>query len=99
MQVNQDALHRAGWYYIRDKWTAPAIEFSRSNLENEQYGRIYWAKHFMAPNGLDYDVEAFSKWFDKVVRWVRKHGKRPINSAYKPYFLPDAWSQKQREPS
>ena len=35
-------------------------------------GRIYWGKNSSAPEGLAYDVSAFEKWYERVVRWLRK---------------------------
>ena len=81
-----------GLYYVANDNIAPVIEFSRSNLPTRKYGRIYWAKYFSAPDGLIYDVDTFSKWFDQIVRWVRKHGQKNRQDNYSPYFLPDAWN-------
>ena len=83
---------RAGLFYVSNTNAAPIFEFSRSFIDRRQFGRIYWAKNFSAPNGLDYDVEAFTKLTDSVWRWIRKTGKQqPEAGAYSPYFLPDAW--------
>ena len=80
-----------GHWYVRNKQTAPVIEFSRSDVAHRRYGRIYWAKEFSAPHGLAYDVDAFSKWYDLIVRWIRKNGQRDKTDHHSPYFLPDAW--------
>jgi len=86
-------LARAGKFYVSNSSAAPIMEFSRSFLERRIYGRIYWAKDFSAPTGLDYDVEAFAHLADLIWRWIRKVGKRRQNAkTHSPYFLPDAWS-------
>jgi len=92
-QVGTDAYHQTqvGWYYVANLATAPVIEFTRSDVQRQQYGRIYWAKNAAAPDGLDYDVQQFEAWYKVVVGWVRKHGRKVIQGAYQPYFLPDAW--------
>jgi hypothetical protein len=85
-----------GWYFVANLGTAPVIEFTRSDISKQQYGRIYWAKDFSAPHGLSYDVEAFVQWYDTIIRWVRKYGKKLSRGAYEPYFFPDAWKQMQK---
>ena len=67
---------RAGRFYVNNTNSAPLLEYSRSFVDRGQHGRIYWAKDFSAPNGLDYDVEAFTKLTDSVWRWIRKAAKR-----------------------
>jgi len=63
---------RRGLYYFSNTNVAPLLEYSRrvpgARLAD---GRIYWAKHFSAPNELKYDVEAFSAWYDRAARWLR----------------------------
>ena len=88
----------AGQFYIANKNAAPIFHFSRSFLDEHSYGRIYWARDFSAPDGLDYDVKAFARLTDSVWRWIRKVGRRtPDAYEYSPshsaYFLPDAWSR------
>ena len=85
-------------FYIANKDAAPIFHFSRSFLDEHSYGRIYWARDFSAPDGLDYDVEAFARFTDSVWRWIRKVGRRSPNAfkysaARSAYFLPDAWSR------
>ena len=80
-----------GLFYISNTNTAPVIEFSRSDVPQRKYGRVYWAKDFSAPEGLDYDIRAFGRWFDRIVRWLRKEGYKDANDPCSPYFLPDAW--------
>jgi hypothetical protein len=83
---------QAGWAYLRNSSTAPALEYDRHNFTDPRgvTGRIYWAKNSGGSTPL-YDVDAFSKWFDQVIRWIRKVGRREEPTAYDRYFLPDAW--------
>lgn len=84
----------AGQFYIANDHDAPVLEFSRSFLDRVDYGRIYWARNFSAPNRLDYDEEAFARLTDSVWRWIRKVSHRlPDDKKHSPYFLPDAWSR------
>lgn len=82
-----------GAVYVSNAFTAPLLEFSRSDVGSQQYGRLYWAKDFSAPNGLDYDVNEFSQWWDKIIRWVRKSSSGKEVDAWTTWFLPDAWDQ------
>jgi hypothetical protein len=92
--VGPQAYHAdmIGWRYISNIHAAPVIKFHRSGAGS---GRVYWAKDFAAPNGLDYDVGAFSKWFDVVTRWIRKNGRKLEKGALEPYFLPEAYEEAQ----
>ena len=84
----------AGQFYIADAHTAPVLEFSRSFLDQQSCGRIYWARGFSAPHGLAYDDGAFARFTDAVWRWIRKVGRRlPDTKRHSQYFLPDAWSR------
>ncbi len=84
----------AGLFYVANTGDAPLFQFKRSLLEKHSYGRIYWARNFSAPDGLDYDQEAFSRFTDSVWRWIRKVSHRSSDSMTpSPYFLPDAWSR------
>ena len=98
VQENPYNPDKIGWYYMRNKGAAPLIEFNRTNIDRPQFGRIYWSKYFSAPNGLDYDVEAFTKWFDKVIRWVRKNSAGKITTSWVTWFLPDAWRSHNTKP-
>lgn len=92
-QVSADApvIERRGWAYIRNTGTAPVLEYVRHNFSDGGVeGRVYWAKFFVAPNGLSYDVAAFERWYDSVARWLRKHGRRPKSEQHAPYFFPNA---------
>jgi hypothetical protein len=93
-------VERAGLFYVANDGVAPVWEVTRSFLEdrqrpdNRRFGRIYWARDFAAPHGLDYDTAAFAKLTDSVWRWIRKAGRRlPGAEPYSPYFLPDAWAR------
>ena len=88
---------RVGWSYLRNSSTAPLLEYDRHNftIARGVTGRVYWAKHF-ATGALAYDPAAFSRWFDTVVRWIRKRGLQQRRDAYEPYFMPDAWNRYQR---
>jgi hypothetical protein len=84
----------AGQFYIVNAHTAPVFEFSRSFLDKHSYGRIYWARGFSAPHGLEYDAGAFARLTDSVWRWIRKVSHRVADAGtHSPYFLPDAWSR------
>lgn len=88
----------AGLFYVANTHDAPVLQFTRSSLEEHSYGRIYWARHFAAPDGLDYDEGAFARLTDSVWRWIRKVGRRApdaftYSAARSAYFLPDAWSR------
>lgn len=80
-----------GLYYIANTNDAPIIEIVRSNIKEGRYGRIYWAKYFSAPNGLNYDIVAFSRWYDTIVRWIKKNAPGKQKEAWITYFLPNAW--------
>lgn len=89
------SIATSGNHYISNVFDAPLIEFSRSNVPCEKYGRIYWAKEFVAPKGLTYDVDAFSAWYNKIVKWVRKNATEKMKWAgINTYFLPNAWLTK-----
>ena len=94
--VSPDApvVERRGWVYVSPS-EAPLIEYDRHNFEthNSKRGRVYWAR----PHEPSYDVEAFSAWFDRVVRWLRANGRQQRKGSYETYFLPDAWRGLQRQ--
>ena len=73
-----EVVQRRDHVAIGNTNAAPLIEYTRHNFSSsEPIGRIYWAKNFSAPEGLAYDSASFSKWFDTVARWVRRHGRAP----------------------
>lgn len=86
---------RVSWVYIADSSNAPVLSFSRSRVDSQKYGRLYWAKDFAAPNGLEYDVNEFSQWWDKIIRWVRKTSPGKEVDAWTTWFLPDAWDKRK----
>jgi len=47
----------------------PLIEYSRKPIY-----RIYWEKYFTT-NNPNYNVEEFEKWYNEVVKWIKKHCK------------------------
>ena len=66
-------VERRGLYYVANKGVGPVLEYSRHNHRPRGVeGRIYWSKHFSAPDGLSYDAVAFELWYERVVRWLRK---------------------------
>lgn len=87
---------RNGWVYVRNASTGPVIEYDRHNFADRQglsHGRVYWAKSWAAgPTGVHYDVDGFTRWYNEVVRWIRRHGEQRVKGAYNPYYLPDALS-------
>ena len=86
---------RVGWSFLGNKSSAPLLEYDRHNFSDARdgVGRVYWAKSFSAPAPLTYDVDAFSKWFDRVVRWIRREGRQLQRGVFEPYLLPDAWAK------
>ena len=79
-----------GWRYVANRSAAPLLEVRRTNPSSGEPGRLYWAKDFSAPRGLDYDAIAFSKWIDTIWRWIRKQGKKTGEPSPSPYVLPGA---------
>jgi hypothetical protein len=66
-------------FYVENKSHAPVLEYSRHKVgaTPPSPGRLYWAKSFSAPpTGVAYDVTAFERWYESLVRWVRKHRRR-----------------------
>jgi hypothetical protein len=83
-----DATH-IGWSYVSNAACAPVLEFDRSSPKRP--GRLYWARDFSAPDGLNYDADAFSKWIDRAFAWVRKCGrKQKRRDTLGSYWLPAA---------
>jgi hypothetical protein len=73
---------------------APLIEYSREALgiaDRKVHGRIYWDTWFALYQGLHHDQHAFAKWYNHVVRWLRKNGKRvEITKGWSQYWFPGA---------
>lgn len=82
-----------GYRYVSNAGTAPVIEYSRHNFQNDgrTYGRIYWGKRFS--DNPTYDVQAFVKWYSTVARWLRKNGRQAVKGSFNTYYLPDAWAK------
>lgn len=59
-----------GYGYSFHSSGKPVIEFTRSN--NNQEGRLYWEKYF-TQRKLDYDVAEFEKWYNSVIKWIKKN--------------------------
>jgi len=78
-------------YFIENGSAAPIIEIDRSNVRQHEYGRVYWAKYFSAPEGLSYDIDEFSQWFNSIVRRIKKNSAGQLKDSLTTYFLPDAW--------
>src|SRR5207248_2179222 len=99
-QVNHpkaDARTR-GLYYVANIAEAPVVEFVRSDLARNQFGRVYWAKDFAAKRGLSYDINSFDRWYASIVRWIRKHGTRLKVGHREAYFLPSAYAAMSSAP-
>ena len=95
-RITEDAIagKKAGWYYLRNTSDAPLIEYDRHNFAGGGgSARVYWPKPFASEGAAPYDVAAFSKWFDQVVRWIRNNGRQKVRESYSPYFLPGAWEK------
>ncbi len=91
LTTRAEVPERNGLYYVSNTGDAPLIEFMRSDLQRAKYGRVYWAKYFSAPNGLTYDVDKFSEWYDSVVRWIKRQTAGKLKRNWITYFLQDAW--------
>jgi hypothetical protein len=89
-QVNADVPGHGGWFFVRNFSVGPVIEYSRANTTRQQPGRLYWAKAFSATEPLQYDTVKFANWYEQIVKWVRKNGKKDGNQGA--YVLPNARS-------
>jgi len=81
-------------YQLVETAGAPLIQYSREAFgvaERRIHGRVYWDNCVSIYQGLPYDQQAFAKWYDRVVRWLRKRGK-PVKIAkgWSQYWLPGA---------
>jgi len=94
-RVGEKACHpeKIGWYYVSNNHNAPIIEMDPGNVSNARAGRIYWSKFFAAPHGVEYDANSFTEWYDSIVGWVRKNGRKQQSERMSPYYLPVAWSE------
>jgi len=87
--------HLTSQFHLKNTAGAPVIEYSREAFDNPAaivHGRVYWNTDFAIYRGPHYDTVAFGRWFDKVVRWLRKNGKRiELTKGWYQYWLPGAW--------
>ncbi|MBA3595355.1 MAG: hypothetical protein H0W47_16430 [Polaromonas sp.] len=86
---------QTGEWYVSNSGVAPLVQYTRHRFATEDrlsYGRLYWAKTFAAPDGVDYDLDAFDKWFTQIASWVRRHGKKKAGDLHGMYFLPEAFT-------
>ena len=85
-------------YCLKNVAGAPLLEYSRHDFDDSNplvYGRIYWNTDHAIYQGNNYDIAAFSKWYDHVARWLRKHGTRVrITKGRGQYWLPGAYAKR-----
>src|SRR3974390_2356846 len=83
-----------GRYYLKNTAGAPLIEYTREPFDNPKalvHGRVYWNMDFGVYHGPAYDTVLFGRWFDRIVRWLRKNGKRvELTKGWYQYWLPGA---------
>jgi hypothetical protein len=82
--------------YITNISTAPVIEYMRGI--NKRAGRLYWDK---LPDvsgefkykylSYSYDVEKFEKWYEDIIRWIKKNSISKGKKNDKIYYLQNAW--------
>jgi hypothetical protein len=94
-RVGEEAYHpeMMGWYYVSNHNDAPIIEVDCGNVSKARAGRIYWSKYFASPHGLNYDIDSFTEWYDSIVGWIRKNGRKLAPERLAPYYLPVAWNE------
>lgn len=83
------------WYYVSNTNTAPIIEVSCGSPSGNIAGRIYWSKDSAAPHGVDYDIPLFTQWYDRIVKWIRKNGRKMESEWLAPYYLRAAWKESE----
>jgi hypothetical protein len=92
----QEAPFRKPDFYLKNTAGAPLLEYSRHPLDNPSphvLGRIYWNTDFAIYGGLEYDKEAFGRWYTRVVRWLRMNGNRvQVTKNWYQYWLAGAWA-------
>lgn len=83
---------KGGFYYVEIS-ESEVIEFSRCGIDEKGRwipGRI-WAEFSMLDGDrLVKKGQVFKKWFDRLARWIRKHGVRDERLEY---VLPGAQEQ------
>ena len=91
-----------GGYYLKNYPSGPVLEYFRDSLKfslysSHDHGRLYWPK---SPNPESliatqapyaYDHKEFSRWYDKIVRWLKSNGRVLGEKNFERYFLPDAF--------
>lgn len=89
---------RVGWAFLSNASIAPLLEYDRHDSTGPRgvTGRVYWGRQPSSLGSLSYDVRAFARWFDQVVRWIRKHGHQTRRAAHEIYFMLDAKARYQR---
>ncbi|WP_139920771.1 hypothetical protein [Hymenobacter sp. DG01] len=84
-------IKQTNQYYIANMANAPLIQFSKSNLLTNKFGRIYWSKNLLS-NSMEYDLQEFEKFYKQVANWIKRHSAGKTKYAgINTYFLPDAW--------
>lgn len=88
----------ASHFYPKNTSGAPLVEYLREQFDDPEAivrGRIYWNTWHDIYRGPSYDVEAFERWFDRMVRWLRKRGRRvEMAKGWYQYWLPGAWEKR-----
>jgi hypothetical protein len=88
----------ASEFHLKNTAGAPLIEYMRQAFDNPKphvYGRIYWNTDFAVYGGPAYDAAVFGRWYDHVVRWLRRNGNRvELAKNWYQYWLPGAWAQR-----
>lgn len=85
-------------FYVSNRFGSPLVEYTRHPLHDPRpvmHGRLYWNTDFATYHGPEYDHEAFRRWYDHIIRWIRKNGIRVrIAKGWSQYWLPDAWRER-----
>lgn len=78
-------------YYLINEFESPVIEFSRSFFDGKilKHGRLYFLKAVYDSSGkLAYKSQEFITCSQAVLKWIKKHYKRDIETGY--YLSPRA---------
>jgi hypothetical protein len=96
-----EARFRKPDFYLDNTAGAPLIEYVRHAFDNPKpqvRGRIYWNTDFQIYTGPQYDREAFSRWYERVVRWLRKNGNpEQIAKNWYQHWLPGACAMRRSQ--